>query len=121
MYDYRRLRVWQRAVDLYGEVKKVTMGFPKFENYALGDQMRRSAESISSNIAEGSGQGTIKSYISYVHNSIGSKKELESQVVLAFRGGYISEEKKDSLLKELNEIGKMLFGVISFLKKRSDK
>jgi len=121
MYDYRRLRVWQRAVDLYEVIKKITLEFPQFEIYALGDQMRRSAESISSNISEGSGQVSIKSYISYIHNSIGSKKELESQVILACRGRYISEDKRDSLLKELDEIGKMLFGVIVFLKKRDGK
>jgi len=81
--------------------------------------MRRSAESISSNIAEGSGQNTTKSYISYLHNSIGSKKELESQVVLACKAGYISVEKRDSLLKGLDEIGKMLFGVVRFLGKKN--
>ena len=94
------------------------MSFPKFEIYALGDQMRRSAESISSNISEGSGKGTNKNYISYLHNSIGSNKELESQLILACKSGYISAEKRDSLLKELDEIGKMLFGVIGFLKKK---
>lgn len=47
MCDYKKLRVWQRAVDLYGEVKRISLGFPKYENYSLGDQMRRSAESIS--------------------------------------------------------------------------
>ena len=121
MYDYKRLKVWERAVDLYGEIKRITFDFPKIEDYALGDQMRRSAESISSNIAEGSGQGTTKSYIAYIHNSIGSKKELESQVILACKAGYISVEKRDFLLKELDEIGKMLFGVIKFLKKKDNK
>lgn len=121
MYDYKRLKVWQRAVDLYEEVKKITMGFPDYEKYAIGDQMRRSAESISSNICEGSGESTIKSYISYLHHSIGSKKELENQVILVCRAGYISAEKRDSLSKELDEIGKMLFGVIVFLKKKDKK
>ncbi|MFH0711980.1 MAG: four helix bundle protein [archaeon] len=118
MYDYKKLKVWRRAVDLYEEVLKITMGFPKFEVYALGDQMRRSAESISSNIAEGCGKRTRKDYISYLHNSIGSVKELENQLMLAFRNGYITVEKKNSLMKELDEIGKMLFGVIRFLNKK---
>ncbi len=117
MYDYKKLKVWHRAVDIYEEIKRITLGFPDYEKYALGDQMRRSAESISSNICEGSGESTIKSYISYLHHSIGSKKELENQVILACKAGYISDEKRDSLLKELDEIGKMLFGVIGFLKK----
>jgi len=56
-----------------------------------------------------------------LHHSIGSKKELENQVMLACRAGYISVEKGDSLLKELDEIGKMLFGVIRFLKKKDVK
>jgi len=118
MYDYKKLKVWARAVDLYGEIKKITLGFPDYEKYALGSQMRRSTESISTNICEGSGQVTNKSYVSYLHHSIGSKKELENQVMLACRAGYISDEKKDVLLKELDEIGKMLFGVIKFLKKK---
>lgn len=120
VYDYKKLKVWERAVDLYVEVREITMGFPNYEKYSLGDQMRRSAESISSNLVEGSGKGTNKSYIAYIHNSIGSKKELENQLVLACKAGYISEEKKDALLKELDEIGKMLFGVIKFLKKEMD-
>ena len=116
MYDYKKLKVWARAIDLYVEVKKIIDGFPNYEKYSLGDQMRRSEESISSNIAEGSGQNTIKSYILYLHNSIGSKKELESQIVLANKNGYIDDEKMNVLLKELDEIGKMLFGVIKFLR-----
>lgn len=120
VYDHRKLKVWQKAVDLHNRIVRITLEFPKHEKYALGDQMRRSSESISSNIAEGSGQNTIKSYISYLHNSIGSKKELESQVELAFRNGYVSQEKRDELLKELNEIGKMLWGVVKFLRDKDE-
>ena len=108
MYDYRKLNVWKRAVDLHARIVDVTFCFPKHENYALGDQMRRSSESISSNIAEGSGQVSIKSYVAYLHNYIGSKKELESQIVMAVLAVYISGEVRDVLVNELDEIGKML-------------
>ena len=67
MWDYRKLVVWRRAVDLIKVVGDITGRFPDHERYELGSQMRRAVSSISSNIAEGSGKRTSKDYIGFLH------------------------------------------------------
>lgn len=110
--------VWRRADVLAKEVHKITLGFPKFETYELGIQMRRSAGSIPDNIAEGSCKGTAKDFTNYLNHSKGSASELEVQVGRAFEAEYISLKDKDRILKELENIVKMICGVARYLKKK---
>ena len=111
------MKVWQRADVLSKEIHRLTLGFPKFEMYALGDQMRRSSGSVPDNISEGSCKGTNKDFINYLNHSKGSVSELEVQIGRAFDAGYIREEDRDRYLKELGEIVKMICGVIRCLKR----
>ncbi len=111
------MKVWQRADVLSKEICRLTLGFPKFEMYVLGDQMRRSSGSVSDNISEGSCKGTNKDFINYLNHSKGSASELEVQIGRACDAGYISEEDRDKYLKELEEIIKMVCGVIRYLRK----
>ncbi len=109
--------VWGRADVLAKEIHRITLGFPKFETYELGSQMRRSAGSIPDNIAEGSCKGTAKDFVNYLNHAKGSASELESQVGRAAEAGYVSSEDKDRILGELGEIVKMICGVVRKLGK----
>ena len=108
--------MWQRADKLSVEIHRVTLGFPKFENFELGGQMRRSSGSVPDNISEGSTKGK-KEFVHYLKTARGSAKELEGQISRAFRFGYFSEEDRDRYLKEVLIILKMISGVIRFLGK----
>jgi four helix bundle protein len=118
MWDYKKMKVWVRADVLAKEIHKLTLGFPKFETYELGSQMRRSAGSIPDNIAEGSCKSTSRDFINYLNHSKGSARELESQIGRAVEAGYVSLEDGERILKELMEIVKMICGVARFLKKK---
>ena len=88
--DYRDLVLWQRAVELAAEVHRVTLRLPRHELFGLTAQMRRSAVSIPSNIAEGSGRRTTREFIAFLHIARGSLSELRTQLLLASRVAYVT-------------------------------
>lgn len=83
MSDYKDLKVWQLAVELAIDVYKIVELFPRTEIYGLTDQIKRSAVSIPSNIAEGAGRSTNKDYAHFVSIAHGSACELETQLLIA--------------------------------------
>lgn len=87
MNNFRNLEVWNKVVELATYVYQITESFPKAEKYGLTSQMRRSAVSISSNIAEGAGRGSEKEFNHFLNISTGSCYELETQ--LLFHRNYI--------------------------------
>ncbi|MBU0649323.1 four helix bundle protein [Patescibacteria group bacterium] len=111
--SYKNLIVWQKAMDLVDEVYKLTKRFPKSEFYVLTPQMRRSAISIPSNIAEGSRRGSRKHYIQFLMIAFGSGAELETQIEIAKRRRFdekLNFDKADNLLLEVMKIlNKMIF------------
>lgn len=121
MWTYKNLKVWRRAVDLVLVVNGLTDGFPEHERYELGRQMRRAVESISLNISEGSLRRTSKDFISFLHNSLGSCGEVETQVVIVDGLGYLKKGEGDMLSKELDEIKKMIYGLIKWVRARDVK
>ena len=121
MWVYKNLKVYNRALDLAIVVDEITLRFPEHEKYELGRQMRRAVESISMNISEGSLRRTSADFISFLHNSLGSAGEVETQVEIADRKGYLKEGEKEMLLKELDEIKKMIYGLIKYVKKKNVK
>ena len=114
--NYKELLVWQKAMDLVEEVYVITRMLPEEEKYALGDQMRRSAVSIPSNIAEGNARGTEKEMIHFLYIAQGSRAELETQLELSYRVGYTLKERIIALLELSHEVGRMLTGLIKSLK-----
>lgn len=108
MLPYKELIVWQKAIELSTAVYKETMSFPLEERYGLQSQVRRAAVSIPSNIAEGSKRGTSKDYVSFLRIAHGSAAELETQLIIAKNLGYISEQTFTSLMRNLEEIMKIL-------------
>lgn len=115
MIPYKELLVWQKSVDFCVKIYEVSKNFPHEEKFGLQSQIRRSAVSISSNIAEGSKRGTNKDYISFLRISYGSGAELETQIIIANKVGYINDDDYILLNKDLEEIMKILNTIIKKL------
>ena len=109
---YEDLIVWQKAIDLVVEVYKLVSLLPSDELYALSNQMKRSAVSIPSNIAEGQERGTAKDFAKFLYIAKGSKAELETQLLICTRLEYLSQEQTVTAKGLLMEVGKMLNALI---------
>ena len=116
MQDFRNLQVWQKSHLLTLKIYKVTMLFPKEEMYGLTSQIRRASSSIPTNLAEGTGRGSDKDFARFVQISMGSACEIEYLHVLCKELGYISHEKADEHLEEIQQIKKMLVSLLKTLK-----
>ena len=111
MAGYRDLKVWQASMQLAGDVYRLSEQFPKHEVFGLAGQLRRSAVSVPSNIAEGQGRNSPKEFHHFLGVASGSLAELETQLILAQQPGYLTEEATRSALQISDEIGKMLKGL----------
>jgi len=116
--DYRDLVLWQRAVELAAEVHRVTLKLPRHELFGLAAQMRRSAVSIPSNIAEGSGRRTTREFIAFLHIARGSLSELRTQLLLASEVAYVTGSEISVAENLTDEVGKLLNAVIRGLRHR---
>ena len=106
--DYRQLKVWQKAMDLATEIYRLVKFLPKDETYALSDQMRRAVVSIPSNIAEGQGRNSDKEFINFLSIARGSLWELETQLELCLRIGYLGANQTSKASSLTTEVSKML-------------
>ena len=97
--NYKDLKVWEKAYKLCINIYQITKAFPNDEKYGIVSQVRRSAVSIPSNIAEGYGRGTTQDYIRFLYIAYGSNCELETQVLLSCDLGYIGSEQRKNLLE----------------------
>ena len=111
--SYKDLIVWQKSVDLVGEVYGLVKLLPKEELYALSDQMRRAAVSIPSNIAEGQARNSSKEFAQFLAIARGSKAELETQLIICVRLGYLTDEQIRTATDLCAEIGKMINAILS--------
>ena len=109
---YSDLLVWRKAMDLVCHVYSCTRSFPKEELYGLSSQMRRSAVSVPSNIAEGKGRFSRKELVQFLFHARGSLMELETQILIADRLGYIDSKTTGVLCSECTEIARMLNGLV---------
>ena len=113
---HKDLDVWKKSMDFITLLYKVTTNFPKDEIYGLTNQMRRAAVSIPSNIAEGAARKSNKEYIQFLYIALGSAAELETQLLASKNLNFIDDKSFDLLVKERDEIGRMLFGLIRYRK-----
>lgn len=107
MHNFRELRVWKEAVELATLVYRSTEAFPKEEKFGLTNQIRRSAISISSNIAEGCGRNSNKELYHFLGIANGSACELETQLIVSFNLGFVSKKVLDTLIDKLTIVKKM--------------
>lgn len=117
---YRGLIVWQKAMDLVTEVYSACKILPKEELYALSDQMRRAVVSIPSNIAEGYMRTTEKDYKNFLAIASGSCAELETQILVCEKLGYLDSSYTNKLLDMTDEIGRILYGMRKKLTPKSE-
>ena len=115
---YRELIVWQKAIVIVEEIYRATGDFPKSEIYGLTSQIRRAAVSIPSNIAEGQGRYSTRDFLHFLSMAQGSLMELETQITIAERLGYVDKTKEKHLLDLTTEVSRMLSGLKKSLKKK---
>jgi four helix bundle protein len=108
------LDAWKKALDFAESIYTLTARFPKEEQFGLISQLRRSAVSVPSNIAEGAARSTRKEFIQFLHVALGSLAEAETQLILARRLDYQVE---DTIFNNIENIRRMLLGLIRFLRK----
>jgi len=113
MHNFKELKVWQKSIELAVDIYKLTESFPSEEKFGMTSQIRRSAVSVSSNIAEGSGRKTNKDFSNFLSHSLGSLFELETQLIISHRIDYLNKDDFDKINKDINEIQKMTFALIS--------
>ena len=111
------LVVWKESINLVKEIYELTDSFPKKETYSLTDQIRRSAVSVPSNIAEGAARTTDREFINFLSIGRGSLSELETQIIIAKEIGYINDT--DKVMKRIDKIFALINGLINSIKKRN--
>ncbi len=119
MQGYKELLVWQKAMELVEEVYRLIRSIPESERFALIDQIRRSVISIPSNIAEGRGRNTEKEFVRFLNIANGSAFELETQLIICLRLGYLSEVQSEKAFQLCGEVCKMLNSLIKKLTAKS--
>lgn len=113
--SYRDLDIWEKSIVLVRRVYRLTETFPKNEVYELVSQMRKSAISIPSNIAEGFRRYHNKEYKQFLYISLGSSAELETQITISRETGYLSSEREYDLLEMVDHITRMTSNLIKKL------
>jgi four helix bundle protein len=109
--SYRDLRVWQLSMRLAEDVYRATEILPAKETYGLSSQVRRAVVSVPSNIAEGHSRDSTKEFLRFLSIAQGSLSELETQMELCQRLGYMSETETHNILSVAAETGRMLSGL----------
>jgi four helix bundle protein len=121
-YDttFRQLLVWQKSMILVEEIYKVTGRFPRHEQFGLTSQMRRSSVSIPSNIAEGKRRKRQLVYLNHLDIALGSQAEVEVQLEIAKRVGVLAADDYSRIQPIIEEVGRMLNGLIASVQPASD-
>jgi four helix bundle protein len=109
--SYRDLIAWQRAMDVAQLVYQVSAACPKEELFGIVSQMRRSAVSVPSNIAEGQGRKSTKDFLRFLSIAYGSLCEMETQVTLGGRLGFLDESHVTQVLDASAEVGRLVNGL----------
>jgi len=119
--NHKDLILWQKALSLTTEVHRLTRKLPRHEIFGLSSQIRRAAVSVPSNVAEGAARRTTRDFIAFLHIARGSFAELETQLLLARRIGYLEDRDLAPVLVRLDEVGRLLNAVISGLRARMER
>ena len=117
MRPHEKLKVWQWAVDLVVRIYKITALFPGEERFGLTSQIRRAAVSIAANIAEGAGRDSPKEFAYFLSNVQGSASELETELLIAEKLGYLDDADYGVVRGNLDSLGRMIFGLSRSIKR----
>ena len=113
--SFKDLRIWQKGIEIVSDIYILTKKFPKEELFSLTSQLRRSAISIPSNIAEGFKRFHNKEYKQFLFITLGSCAELETQIIIAKELKYINENEEAKLVEKLDHICRMTSSLIKKL------
>ena len=116
MRNFKQLLIWQKGFQIAVKSFPAVSSFPKEEKYGISSQITRAAVSIPSNIAEGSSRTSMKDYNRFLEISLGSSFEMETQLLIAEAVNFGEKEKRDDLLKDIDEEQKMIMSFMSKLK-----
>lgn len=121
MKTHKNLDVWQNSVEFVTEIYMLTNAFPENEKFGLTNQIRRSAVSIPSNIAEGAGRHSKKEFSRFLNIAQGSAAELETQLIISKNLDFIDYEQYENVVEKLTSIMKMLSGLVRSLKNNQSR
>ena len=116
MYNFEKLKVWQKSMEACESIYKVTRTFPREETFGLKSQLRRAITSVPLNIAEGSSYASKKDFARFLRAALGSQFEAITIIKLSYRLNFLSKNLHNELLSKAEEIGKLLYGLINSLK-----
>jgi four helix bundle protein len=119
--SYRDLIAWQKAMQLMLLVYEETRNFPKDEQYGLTSQIKRSAISVPSNIAEGSSRRSTAEFLRFLNITRGSLAELETQIEAAYLLQYVAKDKHEKLLTISDELGRVIQGLYNSLQAKNTR
>lgn len=111
-HSYRDLIVWQKAIAMVTHIYRATQSFPRQETYGLTSQIRRSAVSVASNIAEGQGRLSRREFHHFLGVARGSLIEMETQMVIAENLGFLSKADTQKLSDASGEVSRLLHGLM---------
>jgi four helix bundle protein len=117
LHDHKELIAWQKAIELVEEVYKITQTIPKEEMFGIISQMRRCSISIPSNIAEGHSRNSSGEFKQFLGIAKGSSAELETQLIIAQKLGYITNAKLGEVNSLLVDVRKLISGLLRSLNK----
>lgn len=117
MHKLNDLKTWNKAMDLTQKIYELSVDFPVEEKYGLTSQIRRSAISIPSNVAEGAGRVTNGEFRNFISIASGSSYELFTQLILAHRLNLTSKYKTQPVINDVLEVQKMLYSLYRYLQK----
>jgi four helix bundle protein len=112
---HRKLKVWQASMDFVTELYKELQSFPAHKKFGLTSQLQRAAVSIPSNLAEGAARKNTKELLQFLYIARGSLSELDTQLEICFRVGYLEKTVYERFASKLKEISKMLNGLMASL------
>lgn len=117
--SYKDLIAWQKGMELVAAIYDATDGFPSNEQFGLVSQLRRAAVSVPSNIAEGKAHFSNRDFVRFLRLARGSLAEIETQILIAQQRNYIDTEITSKLTQKIDELGRVLSGLINSLNKAS--
>lgn len=116
--SYKDLIVWQKAILLVTEVYSISKTFPDSEKFGLSNQLNRAVVSVPSNIAEGWGRESNKNQLQFLRISRGSLMEVETLILISKNLNYINDQKFKIISSEIEEVGKILQGLIKSIQQK---
>ena len=112
-HSFRNLTVWQRSMTLVQEIYRATKKFPREELFGLTAQIRKASVSIPSNIGEGKRRKRERAFLHHLDIALGSQGEVDVQLEIAFRVGFLPKNEYHRIQQIVEEVGKMLNGLIT--------